>query len=131
MKTLFPVRIALIIALFATAGSACAQSIEELKTLNVPDFAQRLTDQMTPRIPLSEEQIGPVHKINLNFAEQVLPVVNGPGDLNSMVTAIREFDDKRSNDLKVFLSAEQMRQVRQLLMENRKQLKQRYTEKHL
>ncbi len=86
---------------------------------------------MTPRAPLSQEQVGMVHKINLKFAEQAMPVVKGTESTKSKVSEVKGFDKQRTEELKVFLSPEQMRQVRQVQAENRKMMKQEDYEKNL
>ncbi len=115
----------------AAVGMLRAQSIDTLKTWSVEEFARKMTDQMTTRVPLAADQIDMVHRINEKFAGQVLPVVKGPGDQNSMLAQVKRFDQERGEALELFLSAEQMRQVRTIQGENRKKLKQRYYEKNL
>ena len=131
MNALFPFRIAVILAFSTIVGWSHAQSIDTLKTWSVEEFAQKMTDQMTTRVPLAADQIDMVHRINLKFAGQVMPVVNGTGDQKTKLAQVKEFDRQRSDELEVFLSPEQMRQVRNIQGENRKRMKQRYYEKNL
>lgn len=131
MSPLRPFRAALIIILAIAMRGAQAQDLDSVKTWSVEEFAQRLTDQMIPRVPLSPEQVDPVHKINLKFAGQVMPVIKGEGDQKSKLYKVKDMDRQRTGELEIFLNTEQMRQVRQIQAENRRKMKQRYTEKHL
>jgi hypothetical protein len=130
MNTTFLQRTVLALSFVAIVGSLPAQDIDTLKTWSVEEFGQKLTDQMIPRVPLNPDQIDQVHKINLKFAGQVIPVVNGAEELKSQLDVIRGFDRQRTNELEIFLGAEQMRQVRQIQTENRKKMKQHYYERH-
>ena len=131
MRVLLIFRIALILVLSVTSVSLRAQDLEEIKKWSATEFAQKMTDEMTTRAPLTEEQIDPVNRINLKFAEQVLPVVNGADEPDKKLAVVKRLDKERSEELKVFLSAEQMRQVKQVQTENRKKLKQSYYQKNL
>lgn len=131
MRAFAPFRIALILVLSVIAGSLRAQDLDEIKTWSAAEFAQKMTDEMTTRAPLTPEQIDPVNGINLKFAEQVLPMVNGTDDQDKKVEAVKRFDRERTELLKVFLSPEQMRQVKQVQTELRKKLKQTYYDKKL
>jgi hypothetical protein len=124
-------RITLILVLFVITNSLRAQNFGDLDTWSVEEFAQKLTDQMTPRVPLDSAQVIMVHRINQKFAEQTLPVVKGTETTNRKVEIVRGFDDERRDELKVFLGAEQMRQVKQIQSENRRKLKQEFYEKNL
>ena len=130
MRALVPIRIVSILAFSVMAGALGAQDIDTIKTWSVEEFAQKLTDQMAPRVPLTPEQIPQVHKVNLKFAEQSMPVVKGTDDQKRKLDAVRRFDRQRSQELELFLSPEQMRQVRQIQSENRKKMKQRHYERH-
>jgi hypothetical protein len=121
----------LVLSFFITVGSLAAQDMEEIKTWSVEEFARKMTDQMTTRVPLAADQIDMVHRINQKFAGEVMPVVNGTGDPNSKLAQIKQFDRERGQALELFLSPEQMRQVRTIQGENRKKMKQRYYEKNL
>lgn len=131
MSLPFPFRIALILVLSVISVTLRAQDLEQIKTWSAEEFAQKLTDEMTTRAPLTQEQVEPVNKINLKFAEQVLPVVNGSDDPNAKLATVKRLDRERSVELKVFLTPEQMRQVKQVQTENRKKLKQSYYQKNL
>lgn len=126
MRFLVSCRIASILAFSVIAGALHAQDLDTLKTWSVEEFAQKMTDQMNTRVPLLPEQVEQVHKINLKFAGQVMPVVKGDGNQSSKLEAVKEFDRDRSAELEIFLSPEQMRQVRQIQQENRRKMKQRY-----
>ncbi|HMC97444.1 MAG TPA: hypothetical protein VKG92_07325, partial [Flavobacteriales bacterium] len=71
MRAFLPFRIVSILAFSAIVGALHAQDIDTLKTWSVEEFAQKMTDQMTTRVPLRPEQIPQVQKINLKFAGQV------------------------------------------------------------
>lgn len=131
MNTTLPLRTVLTLIFIAAVSVVRAQSIDTLKTWSVEEFAQKMTDQMTTRVPLAADQIDMVHRINLKFAGQVMPVVKGSGDQQSKLSQVKAFDRQRSDELEIFLNAEQMRQVRQIQYENRKKMKQRYYEKNL
>ncbi len=131
MKTTFLHRTVLALWFIASVGILHAQSIDTLKTWSIEEFAQKMTDQMKTKVPLAVDQIDMVHRINLKFAGQVMPVINGTGDQKSKLARVKEFDQQRSGELEVFLNAEQMRQVRNIQTANRKKMKQRYYEKNL
>ena len=131
MHLLSTFRISLTLVLSVITGSIHAQNIEEIKTWSVEEFAQKMTDQMTLRVPLDSAQVSMVHRINQKFAEQSMPILKGTDDPKKKVAVIKEFDKQRSGELEVFLGAEQMRQVRQIQAENRRKMKQRYYEKNL
>ena len=130
MRAFLPFRIVSILAFSAIVGALHAQDIDTLKTWSVEEFAQKMTDQMTTRVPLRPEQIPQVQKINLKFAGQVMPVLQGTGDQKSKVNRVKEFDRQRNNELAIFLDSEQLRQVRQIQYENRRKMQQRYHERH-
>ncbi|MEO8588029.1 MAG: hypothetical protein ABI432_01570 [Flavobacteriales bacterium] len=124
-------RTTLLVLLFsAIAGALHAQDLDTVKTWSAEEFAQKMTDQMTTRVPLRPDQIEPVSRINLKFAERAMPVVKGAGDQKSKIAAVKKFDHERNEELELFLDSEQLRQVKQLQYENRKKMKQRYHERH-
>ena len=131
MRTPLLIRTALILVLSIVGSALSAQDIDEIKTWSVEEFARRMTDQMTPRVPLDSGQVEVVHKINLKFAGQVKAVAEGAWDQKSKLSAVKRLDRQRSTELEVFLNPEQMRQVRQIQGENRQKMKENYHKKHL
>ena len=131
MRALSLYRIVMILTFSTTVGLVHGQDLDTLKTWSEEEFAQKMTDQMTQRVPLRPDQIDMVHRINLKFAGQAMPVVKGTGDDKSKVSTVKKFDKQRSDELEIYLNPDQMRQVRLIQQENRKKMKQRYYEKHL
>ncbi len=130
MNTIFLKRAFVGLSFFVSIGMLHAQTMEEMKAWSVDEFARKMTDQMSTRASLSPGQVDQVHAVNLKFAGLVMPVVKGDGDHRSKLSAIKGFDNQRSEELEIFLGAEQMRQVRQVQNENRRKMKQRYYERH-
>jgi hypothetical protein len=91
-------------------------------------IAQRITDTMTVRLSLSNEQIPKVLTINETFTGQAA-VIKGEGDGKlAKLKKLKAIDKERDESLKGVLTGAQFKKYLEQKKENREEAKQRFKE---
>lgn len=124
---------------FATliGGSAMAQ--DNMKSDSGSQRAERLTEQMTTRLKLNDDQVAKVKDINDRYAKELNAAMkerqdakaNGATmDHDADRTRIKDISNKKNAELKTVLTPEQMTEWEKMQGEMREKGKERMKERH-
>ena len=91
--------------------------------------AKNLTDTMSSRLSLNEDQYKKVYDANLNFVTKASSLKKEDGDKSTKLGKIRSLNNERDATLKTILSDEQYNQFKAFKKENKKGMKGRLRKK--
>lgn len=103
----------------ATFSSLQAQDVEK------GAIAKRMTDSMTVRLSLKEDQVPKVQAINEDFASKAAAIKAEGGDRLSKGKKIKAANGERDKALKAVLTDEQFSEYKANKKENKAEMKQR------
>jgi hypothetical protein len=111
------------------AAGAWAQGLAELKKTTPEQRTTLLTDMMRARLQLTESQVGQVREINLKYAKQMQPILEGSERPFKEVWELQDLNHGKEAELKKVLSPEQFQQYLVAKDELRQKLEQRIWER--
>jgi hypothetical protein len=123
-RLLAPCLVALLVA-----GAAAAQELQKLAGTTPAQRAGVLTELMKTRLGLSEAQTPKVAAINLKYAEQMQPVLDGTDGPLMKLGEARRIDQAKEADLKGVLAPEQFEKYLAAKQEIREKMEQKMMER--
>ena len=115
--------IAVLVLLLATRGGA--EGLDDLKDTTPAERAAAQTTMMKEKLSLTDDQLPKVKAINEKYAEQMDPILKGPGGMFMKMGPMREVEDKKEAELKGVLSSDQFAQFQAMKSELRDKLVER------
>src|SRR5262245_37492660 len=103
-------------------ATAFAADLDELKSTTPAERAKAQTAMMKAKLGLTDDQVSKIGAINLKYAEQMQPIINGTeGPLMKMRDA-RNVEDQKEAELKGILTPDQFQQFQTMKEEMRDKL---------
>ena len=104
------------------ATGSFAQGLDALKNSTPKERAEAQTAMMKTKLGLTDDQVSKVRALNLKYAEQMQPIINGTeGPLMKMRDA-RNVEDQKEAELKGLLSPDQFQKFQAMKEEMREKL---------